>query len=213
MPRRIPYLHLNLARKMESSVGLIRRIEVARAKANHLDPDRIRLHDVELAYELAYLRIFVEWEVFLEEALSRFMCGFQHSGGMEPLKAGFGYAKRIGDAKNILLNNKDYILWHNPDRVIQHAKRILDGSRFELIVASAKVSLENFAAIRHRVAHSQEDAAMKFDRATMVIAGRRYIASRPGRFLRDWNPSTAHPQRWLSTIKDDLLSLATQICQ
>lgn len=213
MSRRIPHLHLSLAAKMESSVGLLRRIEIARAKANHLDADRIKLHDVELAYELAYLRIFVEWEVFLEKALSRFMCGFEHSGGMEPLKTGLGYARRISDAKNALLNNRDYILWHNPDKVIQHANRILNGSRFEIIIASARVSLENFAAIRHRVAHSQEDAAVKFDRATMVIAGRRYRASRPGRFLRDWNPSVAHPQRWLSTIRDDLLSLATQICQ
>jgi hypothetical protein len=36
---------------------------------------------VELLYELAYLRIFVEWELFLEQTFLRYLCGYVSIGG------------------------------------------------------------------------------------------------------------------------------------
>lgn len=212
MPRRLPSLDQHLSSQIVSSLALVTRLEIAAIRTPNRAPDRIRISDLELAYELAFLRVFMEWEILLEQSLLRLMCGFRHSGGQEPLALGQNYCLRLIDAEANLLGNKPYLLWHNPDLAINRASRIFNNSRYENIIASAQQRLKHFAAIRHRIAHSQKDAAQKFDTASMNIAGRRYAASRPGRFLRDWQVGSTPPTRWLASICLELESLAKQIC-
>ncbi|MBY5592056.1 hypothetical protein HFO49_32310 [Rhizobium leguminosarum] len=173
---------------------------------------RLRVGDIELAYELAFLRVFMAWEVLLEGAFLRFMCGFMHSNGQEPLAAGKAYQPTISDAETYLLNGRQYLLWHNPTHVINRAGGFFSNSRFELILASAQHRVEHFATVRHRIAHSQKDAAAKFDTVSMLLAGKRYMGSRPGRFLRDWQVGINPPQRWFASICLELESLSHQIC-
>jgi hypothetical protein len=78
-------------------------------------------------------------------------------------------------------------------------------------VLSARSSLEVFAAVRHRIAHGQEDARRKFDLATMNLCGKRYRGSRAGKFLRDWDTSTAVSLRWLESMATGLEGLSSQI--
>lgn len=212
MPRQLPKLDRNLSLQIANSIALVTRIEVAMAAAAANNAHRLRIADIELAYELAYLRVFMEWEILLEGSLLRLMCGFAHSQGQEPLIQGAAYRAKIADAEAALLGNKQYLLWHNPTHVMNRAGGVFQNSRYEQIIASAQQRLNHFAAVRHRIAHSQKDAAMKFDAASMSLAGKRYAASRPGRFLRDWHPNSNPPTRWLSVVCTELESLARQIC-
>ena len=65
--------------------------------------------------------------------------------------------------------------------------------------------------MRHRIVHDQIDAKNKFDIATLQIAGRTYPASRPGRFLRDWDRSATPPRRWIEVLIADLIQLMHQL--
>jgi hypothetical protein len=213
MPRRLPRLDHQLTAQIGASLSLVSRLEANMASVDRASPSRIRLNDMELAYELAYLRVFMEWEVLLEGAFHRFMCGYAHSNGQEPLTAGNSYCIKISDAETILLHGRQYLLWHNADHVIIRAARIFNNSRYEQVLASAQQRLIHFAAIRHRIAHAQQDAANKFDLASMNIAGRRYAGARPGRLLRDWKAGANPPSRWLAEIFGEIERLAQQICQ
>jgi hypothetical protein len=212
MPRRLPRLDGDFTREVLTAQAYVMHIEQSRAQTAGIRSSVITITDLEFSYELAFLRIFLGWEIFLENALSRLICGYYHSGGQEPLATGMRYYARIVDAEIAILGGRNYRLWHNPNDVIGYARRVLHRSRYELVIASAFAHLEHFAAIRHRIAHSQQHAQRQFDVATMALAGRRYPASRPGRFLRDWVPSTIPPRRWIFAVSQELSGLAVQIC-
>ncbi|CAN7361084.1 hypothetical protein [Bosea psychrotolerans] len=194
-----------------ASLALVQRLEAALALRGQ-NGLLITLTDVELAYELAYLRVFVAWESFLEEAFLRLMCGYEHSAGQEPLLPGSAYHSKISDAEAALLNGRQYVLWHNVSSVIGRAAGNFRNSRFENILASAQQRLAHFGAIRHRIAHEQKDGAQKFNAATMALAGKRYRAARPGRFLRDAQANAIPQTRWMSQVCAELEALAQQIC-
>jgi hypothetical protein len=212
MPRRLPRLDGEFTRQVSTADAYIMHLEQSRAQTVGIGSSAITITDLEFSYELAFLRIFLGWEIFLESALLRLMCGYHHTGGQEPLATGMRYYAKIVDAELAILGGRNFRLWHNPNDVIGYARRVFYRSRYELVISSAFARLEHFAAIRHRIAHSQKHAQGQFDAATMALAGRRYPASRPGRFLRDWVPRTIPPTRWIFAVSQELSGLAVQIC-
>ena len=212
MPRNLPRYDQEFARSKTLVISYTEHIEQTRIRAGTGPGAILRMSDVEFSYELAYLRMFVAWEVLLENVLVRLMCGYQHSGGQETLKNGARYYRTIADAEAAVLAGRQYKLWHNPRHVIERAERFLESSRFETVLKSAESTLGHYAAVRHRIAHSQKHAQREFDRATMTLTGKRYQGSRPGRFLRDWVAASNPPKRWISATSDGLQGLAQQIC-
>lgn len=165
---------------------------------------------VELLYELAYLRMFIEWELFLEQTFLRYLCGYVSvRGTVRPTSEVF--FSTLPTAQAAVLGGRPYVLWHDPSTVIDRARRFLTGCPHEVVIGSYLARLTDLASVRHRVAHGQEDARRKFDTATTNIAGRRYRGARPGRFLRDWDRSVTPPRRWLEALGLELENLAQQI--
>jgi hypothetical protein len=212
MPRIIPPLDREFTRQLSLAFEFVARVEAVNMAARQDRRLALSTANVELSYELAFLRIFLAWELFLEDALTRFISGYHHSSGREPLKPGQQYFRSLSLAETAILGGGRYRLWHNPTHVISRAQTYLQNSRYELIIASAQVRIGYFAAIRHRIAHAQKHAAVEFDMTTMMLTGRRYRGSRPGRFLRDRVPSLQPPVRWISAIGSELEGLARQIC-
>lgn len=212
MPRRLPRYDLKLGKEIASALSLVAGLERARVLSIQGHAQLITLTHLELSYELAFLRVYLAWESLLEDALLRLLCGYRHSGGPEPLLHGKIYYPNLADAETAILGGRNYRLWHTPSEVIGRARSLLVGSRYEIVIASAGTRLGRFAAVRHRIAHSQKHAQQQFDQATMALTGRRYPGSRAGRFLRDWTPSITPPIRWLNTMFHELSGLSHQIC-
>lgn len=210
MPRPLPRLDLAFAANAAASLGLVQRIEAARVAGHQGDQNRITLTDVELAYELAYLRVFTAWEALLEDVFLRLMCGYTRGGVAEAMVGGAAPYRTLALAEAAMLHGQQYVLWHKPARVIQRAQTTLANSNFQQVIQSAQARLGQLAAIRHRIAHEQHDASVQFNTVSMAIAGKRYKASRPGRFLRD--VSNNPPDRWIDTLAAELESLAAQLC-
>ena len=209
MPRPMPSLAQTFAESSAAAVAFADGVEAARDRLSalearqHLPPARL-----EMAYELAYLRVFVAWEDFLEESMLRYLCGYRALHGQETLVAG-NYSPHLTSARARLYGTRDFLLWHNPRKVIDRAKGYFSGSRHETVLASCEVRVGHFAAIRHRVAHAH--GGTEFDQATMALAGRRYPGARPGRFLRELAPQLNPPGRRLEAIVAELRGLAFQI--
>lgn len=212
MPRKLPRYDREFVIRVGFALSCIENIERARLLLGQGNENVITLADLEYTYELAFLRIFLAWETLLEDALIRLICGYSRFNGQEQLIPGTAYYRTIADAETAILGGRDYRLWHSPHQVIQHARQFLSGSHYELVIASASSRIVHMAAIRHRIAHSQSHAERQFDAATMSFAGKRYRASRPGRFLRDWVSGATPPSRWISALARELGNLAVQIC-
>ena len=165
---------------------------------------------VEYLYELAFLRTFIEWEIFLEQTFLRYLCGFQSVHGRYVPTSG-RYCKSLSQAQSLIFGRRHFALWHDPTTIANRARQHLARCPHELVIQSHAPRLEHFAAVRHRIAHGQDDAKQKFNTATMMICGRRYPGSRPGRFLRDRDSTTMPPQRWIEVLASELIGLAGQI--
>ena len=209
----MPDLPLRLGVDVGSATDLVKSAESARvALTRPADRNLLHVSKLELLYELAFLRAFVSWETFLEDSFLRYMCGYTTVHGQAALAGSASYSTTIRAARLALYAGQDYLLWHNPDKIVRRSQRIFSSGKHEMVVASIRGTLSQFAAVRHRIAHGQTHARLEFDLATMSLAGRRYAGSRPGRFLRDWVPGLTPPTRWLYSITSDLLSLSRQIC-
>ena len=165
---------------------------------------------LELLYEMAYLRVFIEWETFLEQSFLRYLCGYTNTIGQQAMVQG-NYYSTLATAETAILGNRQYVLWHNPSAVVGRSKAFFSTGLHESVLASNLTRLDWFAAIRHRVAHAQPHARKEFDRATMSLNGFRYQGGRPGKFLRDWHPYATPRTRWLEIVGGELINLARQI--
>lgn len=211
--RALPALDASLRSQVDAAVAIARAGETARLALPVGSPAWRELHvpRLELLYELAFLRVFVEWEIFLEQTLIRLMCGYVAKSAPTVLKAGAVYAKSIAAAQTALLGKRHYLLWHDPSKVVARAAGRFTTSSFQAVIASNTSRLEHFAAVRHRVAHGQADARANFDVATMQLNARRYRGARAGQFLRDWDTAASPQIRWLESIANELCSLAAQM--
>jgi hypothetical protein len=209
----MPDLAGEFRRRADDALRLAEAGEVARLESARGSRTRQLLHPtrVEALYELAFLRVFVGWEAFLEQAFLRFLCGYTSLRGISVIAAGVGTPRNLVQAEQAVLGANAYVLWHNPNHVVGRARRFFATSSLETTILSNTARLEAIASVRHRIAHPQSDARTKFDRATMALAGRRYSGSRPGSFLRDHDPNTLPPVRWLESLTDELHALAQQV--
>jgi hypothetical protein len=166
---------------------------------------------IEAAYEMAFLRVFIAWEDLLEQAFIRYLAGYSNSRGRLTPARGITFSANIAASEAQLYGGQQYVLWHSTPKVIARSQRFFLLGLHEQVCQSNLARLEAFAAIRHRIAHGQDDAKTKFDAATMLLAGKRYYGSRPGSFLREFDASLTPSRRWIEIISNELVGLISQI--
>lgn len=193
-----------------ASLDLATAVEFAKAHAPRGSPSAMQLTDtrIQVVYEAAYLRVFVQWETLLEEATLRYMCGYVSPLYVPIFPAGQVRSTSLADAAIALFRGAPFVLWHDPQRNVARVAQKLDASPVETVSNTAQAWLESAANVRHRIAHGSADAKRKFDQATMNLAGRRFPGASPGRFLRS---RAGNGRRWLEEITLGLQGLAAQI--
>jgi hypothetical protein len=212
MPTLMKRFDLDLATKSRLALGIVEAGELSRIDASKRVSKEWTRTRLEALYELAYLHAFAEWEADLEAVFIRSVCGHASRYGRETLVTG-AYSLSLAHAETRVLGGGDFLLWHDPDKVIKRCKRFfVSGSpgcpaRQETTIAANLARLVDLASIRHRIVHThQTDAKNKFDAATLNIAARTFQGSRPGVFLRSWD-SSAPPRRWLEVLIGQLIAM------
>lgn len=164
-------------------------------------------------YEASYLLIFSAWEGFLEESMIRLIGGYQCGFGAITLRTGKSMQRNLALAKQALFNRRSFLLWHNPDYPIQRSQDWFANGPHETVIASVRSDIENFAAIRHYVAHRSSDCQAKFNAAALALSGATVLGDRAGRFLRKEtvDPVSGMDVPWIERISGDLVRYATQI--
>jgi hypothetical protein len=202
-------IHVNETLKIVSSTEAL----WLTAKPTSVIRQQLKVDRLEALYEAAFLRVFSAWEDFVEESLTYLLAGYR-TPTYTPLPApGTKLAGTLKAARSALYGSRSYLLWHDPDRVINRAKRHVVSCPVENVFLAERLTLGHYAAVRHRIAHSSVDAAHKFRNAAVYIAGSEYKGL-PGRFLR--SPDLSDPlnqPKWIRVICDELSELAIQITQ
>jgi hypothetical protein len=213
MARAMPPMAASFRSLVGSAIALAEAGETIRSSSavNSLAHHELTVQRLEALHEMAYLRIFVGWEEFLEATFLRLMCGYRTLSYVPVYVPGRTKQRTLATAELALFGGRDYLLWHNPYQVRNRGRDWFVGAPHELVISSTYARLEWLASLRHRVAHGSKDARRKADIATLGLCGRRFPAASAGRFLRSWNTNASPPERWLHTLGGELSGLATQI--
>jgi hypothetical protein len=214
MARAMPAFATKFSKTVDRAVAIARAGELIRANSEQGDVgySQLPVARLEALYELAYLRIFLGWEIFLEETFLRMMCGYESQQYVPTLAAGKTSQGRLRDAKLALYGGRDFLLWHNPGAIERRAHEWFDNGVHEQVIQSNQARLQWLASVRHRIAHGSEDARKKMNEASMGLAGRRYPAASAGRFLRDWTRTDPlFQERRLVSVATELAGMARQI--
>lgn len=214
MPRSLPPLGSQFRRVVDASVAIAEAGEIVKdGAAPGSDAYReFRPARLEALYEMSYLRLFSQWEVFLEETFVRLMCGYTVNGGQQAIAPPHTAFGTLEDARTALYSGQQYLLWHNPNAVVARSRRWFVNGIHEQIALSHLARLEWFGKVRHRIAHGSDQVKSEMDSASIQLAGKRYPGSSAGRFLRDWHPvNPLEQRRWLKILSAELSGLALQI--
>jgi hypothetical protein len=207
----MPSLATNFGYIADRTVAFTAALEYVRRSSNLGSLGRAELTParLELAYEIAFLRIFAEWETLLEEVTVRHMCGYTSSMYAPTFPPGIAVATTINAARITLLGGNRFVLWHDTGRNLRRVGRLLVGCPVETVTLSARTWLDDISAIRHRVAHRSDDARINFDSATLHLAAQRFRGSSAGNFLRSQDPSTG--DRRIAVVVTRFKRLAAQL--
>ena len=207
MPRAMPPLHKKFIVEIDKALSLAEAGEIIKSsyRIGDIAWDQLYTSRLEAIYELAFLRIFIFWELFVEDSFTRYICGYI-SPGWRPALINLPF-KTINQAEQNILGAQHYVSW-GPSHTISRSKKYLNQGLHESVIASNQTRLEWFVAIRNRIAHKSKSSKSKFNMGTMKLAGRRYFGSSPGRFLRDWDQTITPTRRWLHSIGTEFKNLA-----
>lgn len=204
----MPTLAARFGDELDRAIDLAKSFEIARATSpvQSTAYTELTVVRIERVYELAFLRMFAQWEVFLEDVTARYLIGYVSPVYTPSLL--ISKPTTLAQGRTVLADGRDYCLWHNPDHVISRVAKRLDACPVESVVRSSRSNLQAMAAIRHRVAHHSLDARRKFDAATMTLDGVRIRGGHAGRFLRREKATSV---RWLDHLASQMRGLAGQI--
>jgi hypothetical protein len=207
----MPRLDLAMIKECQTALDLVTAGENVRYAAGPgtFAYRELSIMRLEALYELAFLRIFVSWETFHSGTFCRYLCGYVSRLGRETLTHA-AFFPTLSQAHIAAKGAQKYLNWYDPYWIIKRCQKHMVNGLHEKMFAAAQTRLDYFTVIRHRIAHSQS-SRKDFDTATGKLSGKAYSASRPGRFLRDWDTDTSPPQRWIRTISDELNGYAGQV--
>jgi hypothetical protein len=184
-----------LNEELAKSVALLEAVRALRLPAQV--PGRFRaLPNFQLALvaELAFLRCFLSWEIFLEECFLAYASGSETPSGTT--YTCFLAAPNRESTKAILVGERRaFATWTNPKDVTQRAQLYFEkGEPFASALATAGGALADMVVVRNRIAHRSGTAAQNF----LSLIRRRYGSVQPGmspgRFLLGPAPNPVRRQ-------------------
>jgi hypothetical protein len=153
-----------LARGFEQDVARQSALVRATAQYRVASPRKLRpllADEVGAIAELAYLRVYLAWERFLEQAFLRYMCGAKDR--RLTVKC-YIKAPSIEQAVALVIpEGRSYIEWGEANRLRERADRYFrNGEPFRTALTPALVLLDEMRFVRNQIAHSSDQAQRNF---------------------------------------------------
>lgn len=171
-------------------------------------PGVLHQPQVDLIFELAFLKIFIAWEQFLENTFIRYMCGASSLSGKKPTR--IVSARYLDDALKVICGDRPYADWASVEIVVERANRFFDnGEPYTTPLQSAAAELANMRRIRNHIVHHSNKSREDFNKLLVNTYGFRPQGMTAGRFLR--RHLNVHGEQRIQEYAKMLESLAKMI--
>jgi hypothetical protein len=167
-----------------------------------------------LFVELAFLRSFLAWERFLEEAFILYLIGRKPRRRRRAVRR-LAIAKSHPHACKLLrleAPSRPFVDWDNPSTVCERSKRwFSDGEPFVGALTARQNLLDEIRTLRNAIAHRSLNSQEKFFKLYRDKLG--YLPANPtvGAYLDQLIAGVRPPTSYLDHYLDGLLSSAKQI--
>jgi hypothetical protein len=147
------------------------------------NPGLLHQPQVDLIFELAFLKIFIAWEQFLENTFVRYMCGASSLSGKKPIR--IISARYLDGALRVICGERPYADWASVEIVVERANRFFDnGEPYATPLQSAAAELANMRKVRNHIVHHSNKSREDFTKLLVSTYGFRPQGMTAGRFLR-----------------------------
>jgi len=182
-----------LEKQINSSQNLINRVKT-------LGLPQIQ---VEIIAELAFLRIFIAWENFLEDSFIRYLVGAKSPSGYSPQR--FVNPPNMQIAVKLIAAHREYARWNSPSEVIARSEIYFKyGKPYKNILQGTMKDINDMNSIRNRIAHRSTISENKFNDLVRREFGYGIRGMSPGRFLltpKNTNQQTIFLDYYIEIIK------------
>ncbi len=170
---------------------------------------RISFQRRDTLTEVAFLRAFTGWEIFLEETFLLYLLGHQPPKGQPPRRYGFPPNREA--ASEWCTEGKEYAKWNVSDVRRRADRWFRDGRPFTPALQGQQSRLEQLMTIRNAIAHQSSAARGKFE--TLV---RNELQALPpnttvGSFLITTKPNSNPPISFMEFYLSEVKCVAQNI--
>ena len=160
--------------------------------------------------ELAFLRVFLAWEVFVEQSFLLYVMGAAPLKGRRVHRFVFPPSRNV--AEEWLTDGRDYATWSSAAAVGQRAQRYFrEGRPFTGVLRRNQNFLDETRFIRNAIAHRSGDAQDKFEAMVRNKLGALPPNATAGSFLAATVPGVAPPLTFWESYTKKLAQLADLI--
>lgn len=154
--------------------------------------------------EMAFLRAFQSWEVFVEESFILYLWGRKPPRGRAPKRYAYPPDHKTA-AEWVIPEGRDYAQWTHVKYVCERAERFFKGGRpYGPVLSGNQNLLDEARIIRNAIAHKSASAREKFEKIVRGKIGVLPPNLTVGGFLGMTAPGTAPPVSFLESYIDRL---------
>jgi len=166
----------------------------------------------EYIVELSYIKVFLAWERFLEEAFILFLLGERYHQKVKNIR--YVLPRNRKHAIEFVLEGKDFVDWATPEEIRRRAKLFFrDGRPFDKPISSITHQLRNMKTIRNAISHT---SALSRDKFKSLVRGKISFYPRSltvGGFLYTRVPNITPPENFFDYYLSSVVNAANRIIQ
>jgi len=160
----------------------------------------------------AFLRIFISWETFLENAFVNYLIGESSTSGRSPIK--YVSPQDAKHAYDMLIGTQHYVDWSNPEIIRRLSKLYFDkGDPIYQVLSSIQSSLFDLKTIRNAAAHLSLTTSHQLDSLASRILNKPCTSITVSNFILSIDPNgtgnTTILSNYLSLLDAAAFEIAT----
>jgi hypothetical protein len=159
--------------------------------------------------EVAFLRAFTGWEIFLEDTFLLYLIGHKAPRAPAPIRCGFPATRDA--ASEWCTDGKEYAKWNVADVQRRADRWLKGGAPYTPVFQGQQNNMNKMITIRNAIAHESSAARGKFETLVRNELGALPPNTTVGNFLVTTVPNTTPPVSFMESYLDKLEFAARSI--